>query len=254
MAQNILLDSEIRDWVLLPLLFILFCLGLLRHYVTLLLNSKPAVTDVCAARHSQVAAYCRLVMQTALFLPSRAVRTRVEELTAEGRGLLKQKVEKADQLAALSSPNMMQGMLKQNITGMLPNILMMSIAGSFFGGFVVARFPFVLSPKFKGMLQQGVAIDSLECAYVTSLSLVFLCMFALNGVMRLVLAGDGETDTAASMMAQMDPMMAMAAQQAQQPGQDMAKIFAGLEEELRFVQDHHNCVIANAPLWLLQGR
>ena len=39
-SQTILLDSDIRDWVVLPLLVIMIAAGLLRHFVGILLKAK----------------------------------------------------------------------------------------------------------------------------------------------------------------------------------------------------------------------
>lgn len=39
--QTLLLDSDIRDWVVLPLLVIMISAGLLRHFVGLLLKASP---------------------------------------------------------------------------------------------------------------------------------------------------------------------------------------------------------------------
>ena len=246
-VQNIHLDSDIRDWVLLPLLLILLCVGLLRHYVTMLLNTKPsAKQDTTAARNMQVASYCRQLMTMCQFLPYASVKARVSRYV---EGVLATTV-KSDQLAAAMDPGMMSNMMKQNITSVVPQMVMMAIATNFFGGFVVARFPFALSSKFKGMLQQGVAIDNLDCAYSTSLSLFFLCMFALNGVLKLMLGSESDISAGAA-MAQMNPMAAM---QQQQPGVDMGKVFKQLQEDMQYTLDHHQGVFEFAPLWLSQGR
>lgn len=249
-VQNIHLDTEIRDWVLLPLLLILLCVGLIRHYVTMILNSKPsAKQDVTQVRNSQTAAYCRQLMACAQFLPYNSLKSRVNKLTG---GVLKEEVAQ-DQLAAAMDPNMMGNMMKQNITSVVPNILMMTIATNFFGGFVVARFPFALSSKFKGMLQQGVAIDNLDCAYATSMSLFFLCMFALNGVLKLILGSDADISNQQS-MAQMNPTAAMMQQGMAQPGQDFNKVFKQLSEDMQYTMDHHQGVFDYSATWLSQGR
>ena len=39
--QTLLLDSDIRDWVVLPLLVIMIAAGLLRHFVGILLKPSP---------------------------------------------------------------------------------------------------------------------------------------------------------------------------------------------------------------------
>ena len=40
---ELLLDSEIRFWVFLPIVIITFLIGILRHYVTILLSSEKKV-------------------------------------------------------------------------------------------------------------------------------------------------------------------------------------------------------------------
>ena len=77
----------------------------------------------------------------------------------------------------------------------------------FFSGFVVARVPFPLTQRFRGMLQRGVDLAELDVTYVSSLSWYFLNLFGLNGLLGLVL---GEATTAMQ-----DPTM-MAQQQAGQ--------------------------------------
>lgn len=252
-VQNIHLDTEIRDWVLLPLLLILLCVGLIRHYVTMLLNSKPSgKQDISQTRNNQMATYCRQLISMAQFLPYTSYQKRVNKYAST---VLKEEI-KVDPMAAMSNPDMMGNMLKQNVTSVVPNIIMMSIATTFFGGFVVARFPFSLSPKFKGMLQQGVAIDNLDCAYATSMSLFFLCMFALNGVLKLLLGSDADISNQQSMAA-MNPSMALMQQGmagAAQPGQDFGKIFKQLSEDMQYTLDHHQGVFDHSAKWLAQGR
>ena len=48
--QNLLLDSSIRDWVVLPLLIIMIAAGLLRHYMGILMKGKPAKIPPTEAR------------------------------------------------------------------------------------------------------------------------------------------------------------------------------------------------------------
>jgi ER membrane protein complex subunit 3 len=42
--QEIFLDPAIRDWVLLPIMAVMLLVGIMRHYITLLLESPPKVT------------------------------------------------------------------------------------------------------------------------------------------------------------------------------------------------------------------
>jgi hypothetical protein len=40
-TQELYLDPAIRDWVLIPIMLIMVFVGVLRHYVTLMLQSTP---------------------------------------------------------------------------------------------------------------------------------------------------------------------------------------------------------------------
>lgn len=49
---------------------------------------------------------------------------------------------------AMMSPNMMDGMLKQNVQGII-HMMMFQVVGSIFQGFITAQVPFPLGQKFK---------------------------------------------------------------------------------------------------------
>jgi hypothetical protein len=51
MNQDLVLDSGIRDWVLIPIMVIMILIGVLRHYVTLLM-SKPKKPTLKAIRET----------------------------------------------------------------------------------------------------------------------------------------------------------------------------------------------------------
>lgn len=87
----------------------------------------------------------------------------------------------------LSDSSMMTNMLKGQFMTMVPNIGMMMLISAFFSGFVVAQFPFSLSPRLRGMVQQGLDIDDLDGNYVTSLSMFFIIMSGSEGLLSLLL-------------------------------------------------------------------
>lgn len=132
------------------------------------------------------------------------------------------------------------------------------------------KIPFPLTPSFKGMLQRGINLSTLDTAYVTSMSWClptprgagrwpparlptpaptprrlrharryFLIMFGMRGLYSIVLGAGAETDDARMMQAQ----MGMGAQG--QPGQapDMNKIFSAEAENLQIVEH----------VWFLDG-
>lgn len=54
-AQDLVLDPAIRNWVLGPLTLVLLLSGLIRHYVTQLLNTPPKAQTPLTVRESYVA-------------------------------------------------------------------------------------------------------------------------------------------------------------------------------------------------------
>ena len=60
-SQTLLLDSQIRDWVVLPLLVIMICAGLLRSHVGRLLRPSPKpIPNIDARARSSLARVSRL--------------------------------------------------------------------------------------------------------------------------------------------------------------------------------------------------
>lgn len=54
MEQSLLLDSALRDWVLLPITLVMVLVGVFRHNLMKLLESKPKMTTLTAARQQYV--------------------------------------------------------------------------------------------------------------------------------------------------------------------------------------------------------
>jgi hypothetical protein len=84
----------------------------------------------------------------------------------------------------------MMGMMKGNMAMIIPQTLIMGWINAFFSGFVVLRLPFPLTPKFKSMLQSGVATRDLDVRWVSSISLYFMCMYGLQSVFIYLLGND----------------------------------------------------------------
>ena len=126
---------------------------------------------------------------------------------------------------------------------------MMGVVNYFFSGFVLGKIPFPLTPSFKGMLQRGVNLATLETSYVTSMSFYFLVMFGMRGLYSIVLgAGAAETDDTRLMQQQMQGMGGGG-----QPGQppDMNKIFAAEVENMSLIE--HTWILDGVEERLLRG-
>lgn len=236
----LLLDPSIRDWVLFPIILITLLVGLLRHYVTSALKGKPA-PKMNTIRNAQTAAYARQLLEHGYHLSQEGYKERVHRLCGAGGqgGALRRKVE-GMQMDQMMDPSMMTDMMKNNFVFMVPNFAMMTMVSYFFSGFVVAKVPFALSSRFRGMMQRGVDIDHLDVSYVTSLSMYFMIMFGLQGLIALIVGGEMEGGESQMMQKQM--MMG-------QPNQpvDYSKVFPSLREELEFSVDHYKYHLTAAP-------
>ncbi len=160
----------------------------------------------------------------------------------------------------------------KNMTMIVPNLVMMPTVSYFFSGFLTARVPFSLTPKFKTMFQRGVEVTSLDVSYVSSLSWYFMLFMGLRGVFSLILGpvfpqrpflavffrltkfssvheGDSNTADEAKMMEmQMSGGMGAGGQPGQPP--DIGKMFKGAGENLDLVK--HKEIVPEAENRLLQ--
>ena len=181
----------------------------------------------------------RRLRANAQYIPVAAFAARKQFFVNKDNGVFMQKMEAPNPMSAMQDPNVMMNMMQGNFAMMLPQMLMMGLVNYFFSGFVLGKIPFPLTPSFKGMLQRGISLTTLDTSYVTSMSWYFLVMFGMRGLHTLVLGAGASTDDTAMMQAQMGMM------QQGQPGQppDMGKLFAAEAENLAIV-DH---------AWFLDG-
>jgi hypothetical protein len=201
MSSSLLLDSSIRDWVVLPMFLLLCLVDIGRQYVQTLIKSAPEPSPAAAdemRRKALVVSLARLRINGCRIDES-AFNRRKLRLIRKSDGLLRDDVPGVTN--PMSNPNMMVDMIKNQGVVMLPNFVMMNFIQSFFNGFVCLKVPFPLpSNGFKVMLQRGVDLSSLDISYVSSVSWYFLITFGMQGAYQLVLGSGIE-------MA--DPRMAM---------------------------------------------
>lgn len=253
--QLLVLDSRIRDWVLIPVFVVMFLFGVLRHYVMLLLKPSPAAAKkqsmavspaspagntVSAAhqermdkfRRAQLLIRARALRENAHVVPREAFARRRHLLCNERDGLLREEVPSAMSLSSMADPSNMLEMMKGNFATIIPNVVMLGWVSYFFTGFVIAKFPFPLTGRFRGMVQRGVEnIQSLDVTYVTSASIYFLILFGLRGLLSLVL-GENAADDAQLMQQQQQQMMSMGGA----GGPDMGKLFTQERENIELIK------------------
>jgi hypothetical protein len=146
------------------------------------------------------------IRAAANWLPETAYRMRREFFCEKTEGVFSQPPKsRAMHETMATDPSFMVDMMKKNLTGLLPQIVMGTAVSFFFSGFVMGKIPFSLSPRFRPMLQRGVDLASLDVSYFTSLSYYFALLFAMRGPFSLVFR-ENTLDETEMMRRQMNPM------------------------------------------------
>jgi ER membrane protein complex subunit 3 len=151
---TLLLDPAIRDWVLLPIMLVMVGVGILRHYVTLLLASTPSNT-LLGVREACALNRCRTLRSICggpggegrpplALIPPAAIAARQAYLShAVGQGhFLKVPVVEGqlppNPMMDPAGMEAMMGMLKNNMMMIIPQTIIMSWITAFFSGFVIS--------------------------------------------------------------------------------------------------------------------
>lgn len=113
--QALYLDPSIRDWVLIPITLIMVLVGLLRHYVTMLLNSPPKKQPVAAVREQRCLMRSQLLRASAPLSPLDPALFR-SFVTSNGQALtsgdyLRPKPKDQEQQMPFGDPTQMDGMM-----------------------------------------------------------------------------------------------------------------------------------------------
>ncbi|CAM6082920.1 unnamed protein product [Calypogeia fissa] len=231
MANDLVLDTQIRDWVLVPLSVVMVLIGILRHFVSKLMRTAPN-PDVKALKESQIVLRARYLRASANYIPSKAFLRRRTYYNNEENGLLHvPKGQGANMQAQMfSDPNMAMDMMKKNLSMIIPQTLTFAWVNFFFSGFVAAKIPFPLTQRFRAMLQNGIDLSSVDVSYVSSRSWYFLNLFGLRGLFSLILGEENATDDTQRLM---QTQMAM---QMGGLGADPAKALGAEKDGLELVQ------------------
>ncbi|KAG6885203.1 hypothetical protein C0993_004885 [Termitomyces sp. T159_Od127] len=209
-TASLYLDPQIRDWVLFPITLVMILVGVLRHYVVILLQSPPKKQSLEAIREQRALIRSQVLRATSANSPApprfyTSISRHLTQAFTAGT-YLKDGPPKGD---APTPPNpmdpaamdgMMAGMKTQMVM-MVPQMVIMGWINFFFQGFVLIKLPFPLTLGFKSMLQRGIETPDMDVRWVSSLSWYFLNFFGLNGLYHLILGGDNAADSSRDMTA-----------------------------------------------------
>ncbi|KAE8715603.1 hypothetical protein F3Y22_tig00110163pilonHSYRG00299 [Hibiscus syriacus] len=184
MAADLVLDTAIRDWVLIPLSVVMVLIGILRYFVSKLMRSSQ-VPDPKIVKEGQVIVRARNLRAAANFIPPKSFRSRRVYFS---------KMRKMDYCL---SP---RGRLKT-----------LKLKCSLTHGhgydeekplydYTSAKIPFPLTQRFRSMLQNGIDLSTVDVSYVSSRSWYFLNLFGLRGLVSLILGEENATDDTQRMM------------------------------------------------------
>ncbi|XP_075215632.1 ER membrane protein complex subunit 3 [Lycorma delicatula] len=209
---ELLLDTNIRGWVFLPIVVITFLVGILRHYVSLLLSTQKKA-ELQQVQDSQVMISARVLRENGKYIPRHSFQMRRHFYNNEETGYFKTQKRVPVAQNPMTDPSLMTDMLKGNITNVLPMIMIGGWINWMFSGFVTTKVPFPLTLRFKPMLQRGVELLSLDAAWVSSASWYFLNVFGLRSIYTLVLGENNAADihdqmSGAAMAMPLDPKAA----------------------------------------------
>uniref|UniRef100_A0A8C0QXP8 ER membrane protein complex subunit 3 n=1 Tax=Canis lupus dingo TaxID=286419 RepID=A0A8C0QXP8_CANLU len=163
-GPELLLDSNIRLWVVLPIVIITFFVGMIRHYVSILLQSDKKLTQEQVS-DSQVLIRSRVLRENGKYIPKQSFLTRKYYFNNPEDGFFKKTKRKVVPPSPMTDPTMLTDMMKGNVTNVLPMILIGGWINMTFSGFVTTKVPFPLTLRFKPMLQQGIELLTLDASW-----------------------------------------------------------------------------------------
>ncbi|CAK1355449.1 ER membrane protein complex subunit 3 [Cercospora beticola] len=206
--QQIHRDPALFYWILLPITIVMVLTGILRHYLSTLLQSSPKPQPLAKTRQQRSLLRMQNLRVNNTQISRAAFEKRKEfyhEAVKDGRFLADPENRGKPPANPLTDPGAMDGMMgamKGNVAMMVPQSLIMGWINAFFSGYVIMKLPFPLTPQFKQMLQAGVGTRDLDVRWVSSLSWYFLTLFGLQPVYNFILGSNNAASQIAQQMAQ----------------------------------------------------
>ncbi|KAG7881014.1 hypothetical protein KL905_002120 [Ogataea polymorpha] len=213
-VPDLVLDPALKLWVLLPISVVMVLVGILRSYISVLLQPKMKLQDYRLVREQQHLARLRTYRRNySIFWTKQELQNRIDFFISEysGTKYLKELPpsdpnEIKNPLADANSSDLLLQMVKNNFANYVPQTLIMWWVNYFFKGYVVMRLPFNLTGNFKSMLQQSIDTTDLDVTYVSSISWYFVNLLGLKSIYSLLL-DDGDIVNQLMAQQQQQPMV-----------------------------------------------
>ncbi|RLV92513.1 hypothetical protein JA1_003162 [Spathaspora sp. JA1] len=211
-APDLILDPQLKYWVLLPISIAMVLVGLIRNNITFLLQPSPKLQPYKQERQRHFHESAKAFIDHHHVLTPQEFSTRktslVSQLTTSEYLAEEQVQANQDPLAQLTDPKNNEAMMNMavgSILNYIPQTIIMTWVNTFFSGFIIMKLPFPLTDGFKSMLQNGIMTPDLNVKYVSAISWYFVNLLGLRPVYSL-LAGQEEAD-AIQQQQQQQPVM-----------------------------------------------
>ncbi|KAG4306396.1 hypothetical protein PORY_000384 [Pneumocystis oryctolagi] len=198
-SQDLYLDKSLRNWVLFSIFIVMILIGILKHYIAILLTETPRKMKLKEIRELRALQRSEILRFHANHIPFSAFYIRkifLLKAFSNGEYLKDSELRGSRFMNPMMDPGNMDQMMrifKDNTINIIPQTIIMTWVNFFFSGFILIKLPFPLTLRFKSMLQSGVATNDLDVSWVSSLSWYFLNLFGLKPIYDLIL-GDENFD------------------------------------------------------------
>lgn len=121
MSPDLIVDCKIREWVFMPIVLITFLVGILRHYVSIILTSDKGA-DAQQVWDNQVLLRSKILRENCKYIPKDSFYMRKHYFNVKENGYLTKKRSPLVQ-NAMYDPSLMLEMLKGNVTNVISMIV-----------------------------------------------------------------------------------------------------------------------------------
>ena len=190
MIENLHLDPQIRNLVLIPIIFVVLASSVIRSNLSRILGGTTAKPDLDEISKGSLLTRLRNLKTNSGLLTNRSWEARKAIFLKKDSGLLwkvpAQKSAMDQILSQHQDPSAATGMLTNQVSYLALHGTLGYWISHMFSGFLVAKLPFTLTFKIKSMFQRGIEVAALDSSYVSSLSFYFFVMMCSSGLLAVV--------------------------------------------------------------------
>lgn len=195
---DLLLDSRLKIWVLIPISIVMVTTGIIKQYILFLIGPKYRGYARTKITELQYVIRAQMLLANGSNIDSESYQMKKDELIkdlTQGKYIAKTN-DDANGTAAVNpfnDPNMsdnLMNMAKGNLANFIPQTIIMWWVNYFFSGMLLMKLPFPLTPRFKEMLQSGIMTVDLDVRWVSAISWYFISALGVNPLISLITGYD----------------------------------------------------------------